>query len=132
MMKSAQLQLTALLGEIHDIALQVGLIDKPQPLSGMQILKILHQLRDRAMPVNVDRVTEMMLTAASHEPDLDRALYPLQCAAGIDSGDVAGMFFSGARGDIWPKAPTDARLAMLRDYLETERALNRSRGGEDE
>jgi hypothetical protein len=125
MKPSSQIQLEALLHEIHDIALQVGLIDKPQPLSGMQILGILLRLRDRAMPVNVDRVTEQMLAAAANESDLDRALYPLQCAAGIDSGDVAGVHFSGPRGEIWPKAPVDARLAMLRDYLETERSMNR-------
>ncbi len=67
------------------------------------------------------KVTEALLLEAAKVEDSDRALNVIQDAVGIDSGDVAGVFFSGIdlRED-WPGIPLEKRLAMLREYVECE------------
>lgn len=49
--------------------------------------------------VKMDRITPDLMDAASNESDLNQALYSLQAIAGIDSGDVAGVMFSGSKGE---------------------------------
>lgn len=71
--------------------------------------------------MRLSAITKKMLNTAAIEPDLDEALYPLQAAAKIDTGDAAGIFFSGPHGDNWPTATVEERLAILREYIEFER-----------
>ena len=74
--------------------------------------------------VDLTKITPELLAIASNQPDLDEALYPLQVAAGIDQGDVAGMFFSGPNGEEWPCATPARRLELLQAYIEVERVHN--------
>jgi hypothetical protein len=67
------------------------------------------------------KVTEALLHQAANDDDCDGALSLIQNAIGIDSGDVAGVFFSGM--DLratWPLMPVETRLPLLRRYVERE------------
>jgi len=54
--------------------------------------------------------------AAMH--DLDQAVAHLQDKAGIKTGDVAGIFFSGKRP--WTECEPGERCVLLMNYLKTE------------
>lgn len=69
------------------------------------------------------RITPDMLNTASYEADLNAALFPLQDAAGITTGDAAGVYFSGPRGAEWPNADTVRRRELLAGYLEFEQGF---------
>lgn len=71
--------------------------------------------------MRLSAITKTMLNVAAAESDLNEALYPLQAAAKIDTGDAAGIFFSGPHGDNWPTATGEERLAILKEYIEFER-----------
>ncbi|MDQ1817252.1 hypothetical protein RBA41_28500 [Massilia sp. CCM 9210] len=75
--------------------------------------------RPRAQ-INLQAITQAMLDKASENPDLDRALDPLMDAAGIKDGDVAGVVFSGPKGQSWPTAAGADRLEMLGEWMSTE------------
>ncbi|RDK06086.1 hypothetical protein DN412_33250 [Cupriavidus lacunae] len=64
-----------------------------------------------------------MIDAAALVDDLNEALYPLQRAAGIDAGDVAGVFFSGndKNESTWATASPAVREQWLQEYLDLER-----------
>jgi hypothetical protein len=51
--------------------------------------------------------------------DLDQACAIVQQAAGIESGDGAGMYFSG-QDDMWKQVSPDARRRMIDAWLELE------------
>ncbi|GLC91924.1 hypothetical protein Tamer19_13320 [Cupriavidus sp. TA19] len=80
----------------------------------------------RSATVDVDLVTTSMIDAAVQESDLNEALYPLQRAAGIDAGDVAGVFFSGDdKNEVtWRTAHPQQRKSWLLEYLELERGMD--------
>jgi len=71
--------------------------------------------------VRLSKITKRMLVSACTCNDLNEALQPLQQAAGIDSGDVAGRHFAGDRARAWPTATEEQRMAMLLAYIEVER-----------
>jgi hypothetical protein len=72
---------------------------------------------------SLSAVTQAMIDAAALVDDLNEGLYPLQRAAGIDAGDVAGVFFSGndKNETTWTTAPPAVREKWLQDYLNLER-----------
>uniref|UniRef100_UPI003F494579 hypothetical protein n=1 Tax=Cupriavidus necator TaxID=106590 RepID=UPI003F494579 len=75
--------------------------------------------------INLSVITHAMIDAAAQVNDLNDALYPLQRAAGIDSGDVAGVFFSGdgKSETTWTIASPAVREIWLEEYLSLERRL---------
>lgn len=54
--------------------------------------------------------------------DLNAALWPLQLAAGIEAGDVAGAFFCDDQRneEAWRLASVHRRARWLREYLAIE------------
>jgi hypothetical protein len=73
-------------------------------------------------------INMQMLFNAAANCNLDRALAPLQQAAGIESGDLAGIFFTGPEGDEWECASESQRLSLLTRYFIFERnAVTHSR-----
>lgn len=59
---------------------------------------------------------------AIHEQNIDDALSKVQKIAGIETGDVAGLFFSDFDNpyEAWSEADTLARRNILKDYLTIE------------
>lgn len=47
------------------------------------------------MTINIAAITEETIEAAAREDDLTEVLIPLQNAAAIDAGDLAGVFCCG-------------------------------------
>lgn len=86
---------------------------------------ILLELGIGAPTVNIAAITDALLNIATQEADLDKALRPLMQAAGIDSGDVAGVFFCGPNGECWPTATPVKRQALLREWMHTEDVMSR-------
>jgi hypothetical protein len=70
------------------------------------------------------RITDDMLIAATLIDDLDAAVKSVMDQVGIDEGGVAGLVFGGVYADAWPTADPHYRLAMLREWRDTERAYN--------
>lgn len=67
-------------------------------------------------------ITDKLLTRTIAENDLNDALFMFQNAVGIDSGDVAGLVFSGRGWDTeWPLASPDRRIEMMNHYIDVER-----------
>lgn len=67
------------------------------------------------------KVTDALLLEAAQIDDSDKALIVIQDAVGIDSGDVAAAFFSGMDlRNTWPGMEQDARLPLLRRYVQRE------------
>jgi hypothetical protein len=60
-----------------------------------------------------------ILDAIDHET-LDEACSVIQSAAGIKTGDVAGVFFSGNQFDHWEHMPKPQKLNHLIDYINAE------------
>lgn len=60
---------------------------------------------------------------AARMADLNDACYHLQKKAGLDSGDVAGVFFSGGVCTRWDEGDTLMRYTLLHEYLHTERIM---------
>lgn len=67
-------------------------------------------------------ITKKLVAAAVATDDLNDALYQFQNAIGIDSGDVAGVVFSGGWDDEWTTASLARRHEMMTHYVATERA----------
>lgn len=62
-----------------------------------------------------------VLAQALNAKILDEACRLIQDALGIDTGDVAGVHFSGSDVDErWHLMPEDARRAALAEYLKVE------------
>ena len=74
------------------------------------------------MDLRINGVTAEMIESAAHSPDLDSALQPLQAAAGITSGDTAGLFFSfmDRENSQWFEASPAERKGWLRQWLALE------------
>lgn len=72
--------------------------------------------------INLDAMTPELIAKAARDDDLNRAVRLLQDAAGITTGDVAGIAFSDHRGDEswWSAATISARTAALNDYKDIE------------
>lgn len=68
------------------------------------------------------RITEKLITEAVKTDDLNDALYRFQNAIGIDSGDIAGVVFSGGWDDEWPLATIERRREMMDHYISVERS----------
>jgi len=75
------------------------------------------------LDINIDKATPELLQRAAQEADLDAALVLVQDAIGQRYGDVAGVFFSGPRGEQWPTLSQDERMPVLREYLNTEACM---------
>lgn len=60
------------------------------------------------------------ITAATTEPDLDKALVPIQDALGQTDGGHASVFFSGPNGDNWETMTPEYRRELLLDYVASE------------
>lgn len=60
------------------------------------------------------------IAAATTEPDLDKALVPIQEALGQDDGGIASVFFSGPNGDNWETMTPAERSELLLDYVASE------------
>lgn len=73
--------------------------------------------------MSVNSITEADIDEASRMADLDDAARLLQDRAGIATGDVAGIFFSGTEdpGERWVRLPLEERAGWLREYLHCER-----------
>lgn len=72
-------------------------------------------------PPDLSKVTDAMMHEASTITDVDQALRILQKAAGITTGDAAGIFFSGCDArKVWPVLSVSSRLAWLREYVTFE------------
>lgn len=72
-------------------------------------------------PIRLDAITPELIAQAAKDNDLNRAVRLLQDAAGITTGDVAGIAFSDDRNEEWwPTASVAARSEALRDYVEIE------------
>lgn len=85
------------------------------------------------MEINTAAITPEMIEAAVRQDDLTEALIPLQDAAGIDTGDLAGVFFSGEKNDsVWRAAAPETRAAWLREYLALEQDIGGDADCEDE
>jgi hypothetical protein len=72
--------------------------------------------------INLDAMTPELIAQAATDNDLNSALRLLQKAAGITTGDVAGIAFSDRRGDDdwWPAATLAERTEALLDYKDIE------------
>lgn len=69
----------------------------------------------------LDAIMQDDLTAAAEVDDLDAALAPLMAKAGIVTGDVGGVVFSGFD---WPAAQPAERLEQLMRWMDAERAYS--------
>lgn len=72
------------------------------------------------MGISINKATSVVLQRAAELDDLNAALVVVQDAIRQRYGDVAGVFFSGHRGDQWPTLSHEARILVLRAYLDTE------------
>lgn len=70
------------------------------------------------------KITDDMLVAAIQIDDLDEALRSVMDQVGIDEGGVAGMVFSGQRGEDWYTAYPRYRLDMLYYWRDTEQVYD--------
>lgn len=71
-------------------------------------------------------ITPELLAAAARENDINDAVKMVQDAIGVDTGDFAGMFFSGEQYDAWPDMHPTTRLRALMDYADAEQAHGRA------
>lgn len=62
---------------------------------------------------------ELIRTAAKLH-HLEDACRLIQGSLGIESEDVAGQFFTGAKVNEWPSLCMAGRLRLLVDYVSTE------------
>jgi hypothetical protein len=60
------------------------------------------------------------LKTALRSDTLDSALYVLQRALGIETGDVAGQVFRNRDHATWPQLPDNQRRIVLLNYLSAE------------
>lgn len=60
------------------------------------------------------------LVEGCKNPDLDEAVLGVQAVLGIESGDIASMFFSGFRDGDWPTMRDWERFSKLYAYAEYE------------
>jgi hypothetical protein len=78
----------------------------------------------------VEHITMAQLAQSVGTDDLNEAVAMLQQAAGIVSGDLAGIMFCGAWEDEWPTAKPGRRAEMLREWLAAEdREMKEARNG---
>ncbi|ABO55006.1 hypothetical protein LA345_12665 [Burkholderia vietnamiensis] len=71
--------------------------------------------------IHLDAITPALIEQAAQDNDINCAVRLLQDAAGITTGDVAGIAFSGDRDEVWwPTASVADRAQALRDYVKVE------------
>jgi uncharacterized NAD(P)/FAD-binding protein YdhS len=77
--------------------------------------------------MNLHLITAADCDAAATEPDLDTAVRQIMDKAGIEDGDVAGIYFDGdltddttSIRDSWPSLQLDERVAYLLAWLDLE------------
>jgi hypothetical protein len=68
------------------------------------------------------QITKKLITEAVTTDDLNDALFRFQNAIGIDSGDIAGVVFTGVWDDEWPLATIKRRREMMDHYISVERS----------
>lgn len=69
------------------------------------------------------RITKKLIAVAVVCDDLNQGLCDFQNAIGIDSGDVAGVVFTGDWEREWPIASQERRQEMMAHYIHTERCI---------
>lgn len=70
--------------------------------------------------MSVTKVTFGDILTSAAIDDIDEALLPLMTIAGIESGDVAGVVFSGGEFETWPTTSKSERIKMLAHWLAVE------------
>lgn len=60
-----------------------------------------------------------LLTKAIHAATIDEAVKPIQDALGIETGDVAGLVFSGCQHS-WPTMSWTKRASLIASWLAVE------------
>jgi hypothetical protein len=76
--------------------------------------------------------SKSQLDDVTNESDLDDALVMAQENIGVDTGDVAGVFFSKYKDAdaMWEKSTPSKRLSILKEYLKVEESYKMSGGGD--
>ncbi|WP_434136957.1 hypothetical protein [Pseudomonas luteola] len=74
---------------------------------------------------DISKATPKLLERSAAMSDMDEALIVIQSACGIETGDLAGLFFSGEQwsettGTDWVDRGEAERLRLLYDYLAFE------------
>ena len=70
-------------------------------------------------------IADKLLAQTIAEDNLNDASFMFQSAIGIDSGDVAGLVFSGRDWDSeWPLASPNRRIEMMSHYIDVERTYS--------
>jgi len=72
------------------------------------------------MPFITSNASPDLIRTAAKLHHLDDACRLIQGSLGIESDDVAGEFFSGAKAHEWPSLNVASRLRLLVDYVSTE------------
>lgn len=104
-------------------------------LGGINAMPQMQDIQTEATPEDIDALCERLnfdedteavktlrqtIAAATLEPDLDKALVPIQATLGQDDGGPAGVFFSGNNGETWPTLTPEERHEVLLDYIASE------------
>lgn len=73
--------------------------------------------------MSIYEVTDADIKSVLEIDNLDDALFPLQEIAKVESGDVAGMVFSGYEDQYveWHNGAPEKREAMIRHWIDTEK-----------
>lgn len=67
---------------------------------------------------------------AAHCGDIDKAMESIQTALDVQTGDIAGIFFSDVRDghphnpDHWPNMSAGERKPIIEEYVEFEQSMN--------
>jgi hypothetical protein len=69
------------------------------------------------MKFAISNASGQLLAASAVIDDIDDAVRAIQDACFVETGDAAGVFFSGVE---WSKLNERQRLRMLLDYLDYE------------
>lgn len=72
--------------------------------------------------IDITRITDAEVEGAALVDDLDAAIRPLMDKAGITTGDVAGMCFSGVE---WSDLGVLGRLEAIGNWLAHEDAFSK-------
>ncbi|MCR9222874.1 MAG: hypothetical protein NXH70_02295 [Hyphomonas sp.] len=75
---------------------------------------------DEAEKFPKEHTLRYALVEGSKNLDLDEAVLGVQAVLGIESGDMASLFFSGLPEDEWPEMTDYGRFSRLYAYAEYE------------
>jgi hypothetical protein len=72
------------------------------------------------MPFITSNASPDLIRTAAKLHHLDDACRLIQGSLGIETEDIAGQFFSGAKAHEWPSLSEVSRRRLLVDYVSTE------------